>query len=571
MNARLAALARLPLGGIAALLIGGIAALPLWFAPWWQAHEYIFPALRLHALTRMMQAEGALFVPWIPEFFFGHGSPYFLFYPPLAYWLAAPWHLLGADPFAACRVAYALGFCLSALTMYGAARAWARLATGAPSRLPALLAAAIYTFAPYHFVDVYLRGALAEATVFVWLPLPWHAVALLETGQKRAGIGLLALGATGMVLTHPATAWFAIGCLLLFCLCRAELRRHGLAVGAGLLIAALLTAFYWLPVLIYAPLTNLSDPDYAWTHPERIRNLSVYPHQWFLLRWGFGGTEPGWNDDMSYAIGIPAWLILLGAPWAMRRSQNNSGTGRVIAWFYALALLSLLMQTHAMPWWIAPEALRYAQFPWRLLSLTALFFALTGGLCAARWMSEHRARAAVLLALILMPLTIFSWFRLNVEDWYQFDYPAMLHEVETRGFVGVSFGEHLPRGVNIATTKPEWHAAHPAPEKIAWPERAGVVESYRLEGARHEYVLSATEPTHVEFRGHAFPVWRLRINGNDETRQLSRTDQGFLTFPLAPGRHQVAVYAAWPPALRWGLTVSMLGVLAGATLLVRRG
>ena len=108
----------------------------------------------LEALDRAVRA-GVLYPRWFPGFAFGYGHPVLNFYGPLSYYWGLPFTLLGIDPALALKLVLAGGLIASALGMY----AFARLHLG---RSGAVAAAVVYAYLPYHLVDLYLRGALAE-------------------------------------------------------------------------------------------------------------------------------------------------------------------------------------------------------------------------------------------------------------------------------------------------------------------------------------------------------------------------------------------------------------------------
>ena len=94
-------------------------------------------------------------VRWMPDAAYGLGFPFFNYYSALPYYLAAGVALAGFDLLTALKLVQTVGFVAAALTMYG----WMRRVTGA--RWMAWLAALGYTAAPFHLVNVYVRGRLA--------------------------------------------------------------------------------------------------------------------------------------------------------------------------------------------------------------------------------------------------------------------------------------------------------------------------------------------------------------------------------------------------------------------------
>ncbi|MBS0524112.1 MAG: integral membrane-like protein, partial [Proteobacteria bacterium] len=141
---------------------------------------------------------GVLYPRWMPDSFDGLGGPAFYFYPPLTFWLDALASLVAFD----LPVPYRLGLLsLAVLWCSGLAmHAWLRTVTGRP--LVALIGAIAYMAAPYHLLDHYMRGALAEFTAYAVLPLVLLSVA-------RAAGPMLALSYAALLLAHLPTALLA--------------------------------------------------------------------------------------------------------------------------------------------------------------------------------------------------------------------------------------------------------------------------------------------------------------------------------------------------------------------------
>ena len=108
--------------------------------------------------------DGVWYPGWATDQALGYGYPTFVFYPPLAYYVAEGFHLLGAAKVAAVKWTWALATVGAGLAMY----AYARHVMG---RKRGLVAAVVYVYVPYHLADIYVRAALAEYASFVWMPL----------------------------------------------------------------------------------------------------------------------------------------------------------------------------------------------------------------------------------------------------------------------------------------------------------------------------------------------------------------------------------------------------------------
>ena len=119
---------------------------------------------RLHQLTAAL-AEGHFPARWMPDAAYGDGYPFYNFYAPLSITIAAAFRLLGFSFVRAIHLAQLSGFIVAGLGAYYLGRRWLG------SEWAGLLAAVAYTVAPFHMVNVYVRGdSLAEFWAMGWYP-----------------------------------------------------------------------------------------------------------------------------------------------------------------------------------------------------------------------------------------------------------------------------------------------------------------------------------------------------------------------------------------------------------------
>lgn len=285
-------------------------------------------------------ASGDLYPRWLPGSFEGLGSPTFYFYPPVAYWLSGGFDALGLSTSQAINMAALALMIASGVTMY----LW--LAARGTAPLPG---AALYMIAPYHLIDVLVRGALAEYAAFVWLPL----IALgIERLPRRRGAVLLALSWGAMIASHlpvaMLTALFLIAPLMAH---RVWRDRAALLPGAAAgLTGTALAAFYWLPAL---------------TLQDHISASLLWDHGYLATAWSI------WTSSFELFPCLALGLIVLAWP--------DRSIWTVIAVVAALAAVRLIPFLWDIP------LLNKAQFPWRVLCI-AEFAAITALMSARpRW------------------------------------------------------------------------------------------------------------------------------------------------------------------------------------------
>ena len=146
---------------------------------------------------------GIVLPRWAPDLEFGAGQPLFLFSPPLPYYTAELWHLLGFDSVVSFNLAAVVTIVASACSMF-------LFADYQFGRKAAWLATAAYVYAPYFHVDIFVRHAFAELTAFPLYPLALYGFCRYTRERNWRFLILGAVAWSGIIMTHNPSA-------LLFC------------------------------------------------------------------------------------------------------------------------------------------------------------------------------------------------------------------------------------------------------------------------------------------------------------------------------------------------------------------
>jgi len=384
---RVPKLARFDLNYIWVFLLSLPAVLPLFQSGYLDSHDGLFHLYRLAALDKAFNA-GVFYPRWFPDFAFGYGHAVLNYYSPLTYYVAQAFHMLGAGYILSIKLTFAAGFLMGGVAMY----LYAREVLG---RHPGLIVAVVYTYFPYHLADTHLRGALAEAFAFVFMPLCLWGMHRLFTRGKALDVILLALSFGGLIVTHNLTALIFTPALLGYLALLWVLTRRGRAALLALLsliLAVGLDAFYWLPVLTETRYVGLSgglgSPGYQRHLASLPDFISLSPIFRYLPDLGGGFDNPFYPLGVIYAVVILAAVGLL--IWLLRRPDGGrggevKGEPRATVWhlvfFLGVTLASILMMlTYSLPVWrLTQPILASLQYPWRFMALTSLGVAFLSG------------------------------------------------------------------------------------------------------------------------------------------------------------------------------------------------
>jgi hypothetical protein len=382
---------------ISILTLFSIFALSPLFAPgyFWGAHDARHSVYFLFEFNRSI-ADGIFFPRWMPDFTFGYGYPFFNINSPLAYFIGEIFVKLGLDFVSATKLVFGLAIVTSGWAMYG----FVRRALGERA---ALLAGLVYVYAPYHLLDVYVRGALAETVAFVFLPLClWGFAAAIERPRMAAIVGA-ALAYAGLMLAHAGIAllFSMVLAAYMLVLVLAKIHRtqplnqltasslppligHLIHVSTapvlGLLFGIGSSAIFLLPSLLEQSFVRIDQ--YTTGTADRLgyydyHNHFTYFFQLFSPQWGFGLSVPGPDDGLSLQLGAAASVLALLSIIVVARRH----TWRPSLLFFqgATLVLTFMMLPQSATLWEKLPLVAWAQFPWRFLALAALTMAPLAG------------------------------------------------------------------------------------------------------------------------------------------------------------------------------------------------
>ncbi len=484
---------------------------------------------------------------WLSASFSGWGSPAFYFYPPLAFFIDA---LSDRLSFGLLSVEHRIMW-LSWLLVFlsGASMlAWLR-----PQASPAwaLAMAAAYMLAPYHLLDYYWRGALAELSAYPVLPLV--ALSLRQCRTGPAGAPRLALAYAALMTAHVPTALLASVFLLapyaLFLVASAPrplvvLTRCALGGVSGLCIGS----NYLLPALSLQDYINTYQLWNASTDPRRWTLLSFfvqdfYPFMAVLLLIGAG-----------YGLGVLGLLIA-----ARRRGWGEAGLWAGCASFAMLAIAGCVPLIWSVP------LLQTVQYPFRMFVLTE-FTMLTGlALIGPAWRGWSRALLIACPAMLLTAYGTMAWHlwplaAASRQHWAGFLPVADAHVPDAPEYVPSGF----PYELFPAVIGPGPWTLPPALSVTCVPDAAQCETVRPVPGGPIRVSVIASQPTDVTVAQFYFPSWTASASFEPAPHIRPSERLRLLEFGVPPGTSSVSLDIGLTGAERAGRAVSLAGIVMAA-------
>ncbi len=536
-------------------------------------------------------SDGQIPCRWVPDMGYGFGFPLFNFYPPLPYLVGEIFRIIGFSFVETAKLTFALAFLLSGITMYFLSKEFF-------GRVGGMLSSIFYIWAPYHSVDIYVRGAMNEAWALVWFPLIFLSSYKLlkndEGSSKRSNVKwviTLALSYAALFLSHNLmvmifTPFFAIWVLI-----------HLVKFGSwkkipSLLVSGLwglgISAFFTFPALLENKFTQVKGQlvgyyDYT-VHFATIKQLL------FSRFWGYGASVWLEEDRMSFQIGHLHWILSIiiavlliirfykGKGSVINRFKNDnlllaSSFLFFMGWFAAF-------MTHSKSTFIylAFPALGYVQFSWRFLTLVIFAFSFLAGYLPGVF-ANWKLNKGLFSKLVATPPQLLIFFLLSiflvVLDWNYFkpEYGKMGPLTDEQKFSGKAWSLQQTAGIYdyLPSTAKE---APKEPQKVLAEIIEGKGDPSGMEQGTYWAKVNTnidTQDAKLRINILNFPGWKAFIDGKEVEIFIPQEEKwGRIHIDVPAGQHLVYLQFFNTPIRTWSNLISLFSIITLIFILVIR-
>ncbi len=537
------------------------SVLPLFHSGYFPMHDNTQPT-RVYEMAGALR-DGQFPVRWVSDLGYGFGYPIFNFYSPLPYYFGALGVLAGLDSIVATKLMFSVAIILAGFSMFSLGKKlW-----GYPG---GIIAALLYLYAPYHGVQVYVRGAVGEYWAYGLLPLIFYGVSLAAEGQWW---GILVAGVTlaGVILSHNIISMLAVGFLVAWFILAAILaivRKKTFILPKSLLLTVFLglglAAFFWIPAIFEANLTKIHT---LISGSNDFRQHFVFLDQLWSSPWGYGGSAPGRADGFSFMIGkvhIVLELVVLAG------FLFNGGEIRKKRGIFALLLSGLIGATVMMlpvtqPIWEVISPLSFVQYPWRFLVFSAFFISILGGSCTLIVARSKIGKFSFIYWLLLIILAggivLFNakYFR---PQFYSKETSAdFIAPQRIKWNISKISDEYLPKNFPTPQNESEVNQS-----KIRGSGGI-IVESSEIKSQQWHAIISAPQAAEIVFSIAYFPGWKIFI---DATPVKPLIRDGLVTFDVTAGRHILTAYFDDTPVRALGNLISLITIMICSIVVIQK-
>ena len=581
------------------LVFGILAARSLIFQPgYFIMHDDL-------QMMRQLQMEkcfldGQIPCRWVPDMGYGYGFPLFNFYPPLPYLIGQGIRIIGFSFVTTAKLGFALSLIASGAAMYFLAKEFFGRAGG-------VLSAIFYIWAPYHAVEVYVRGAMNENWAMVFFPLIFlFSYKLVRADNNNIIKWLVALSLSwfGLLTSHNLMVmilapFFGVWLILLFLLYK--LKRLPYLIISGIWALGL-ASYFTIPALMEYELTQLKNQlvgyyEYS-AHFVTIRQLLVSRF------WGYEGSAWGTeNDGMSFSIGHLHWIlsVFIGMAILIRvflvkikgwQNKNVLSELRkhpvlmVLGLFFIIGWIAAFM-THerSTPIYLFIPQLQYIQFPWRFLTVVIFAFSFLVGVVPKVFAGLKEIKTPVVGFILKIAgsvsqfaVVLFLAAILTLMNWSYFrpEGGKMGPLTDEEKFAGLAW--ELQQASGALDYLPIWAKRIPTEfrSEIADVIEGEAVISDASQGSYWSlFRINAEEDVEVRINTMYFPEWRVFIKENSNSTEIptyvpEEEEWGRMWVELPPGEHLVYAQIFNTPVRTWSNAVSFVSWTIMLLLLLRK-
>ncbi len=461
--------------------------------------------------------DGVLVPRWAENLNWGYGHPILMFLYPFPSYVASLFHFFGFSLTDSTKLVFGTAYILSGFSMY----IWIKSFL---DKKAALFAAVLYAYAPYRFIDLYVRGAIGEHVAFIFPPLIGYF--LYKLSKKYSPWYFIggSLSFAGLLLSHNAISLMFIPILCLygaFLILTGQKKRSLTINFLGLLVLGFgFASFFLMPAFLEGKYTLRNIV----VKGEYAKNF-IDPLNLFYSPWNYGGT-----GVFSIQIGIIHLLAFIVSPcvafylWKKKNKNFLIVVGLLFVSFVAIFLM--LKESNFI--WQKVLLLHNFQFPWRLLSVLVFTTSVFG----AFFVSVLPKKISVYLVAVLILLVLFLNKDYSRAKGY-FYYPDSFYEKIYYGTTDT--GESAPIwSVRFMEKEPKAHM-----EVISGS--AKITELIRS-SVLHTYTITAEKESRIRENTLYFPGWEVKVNGKPTSIEFQdQLNRGLITFFVPQGKNEVTI------------------------------
>lgn len=482
--------------------------------------------------------DGQFPLRWAGDLNYGYGSPVFTFYYPFPGLLSIPIHALGITFENTFKLLISFFFILSFLTFY----LWA---SGSVKKEAAFLGALFYGLAPYHILNLYVRGDVAELVALSIVPIVFWSIDKLTQTKSSMYLILGGIVYALLILSHNSISLMFSGVFLLYSFIHTKNMKEIMMVIPIFALGLALSSFFWFPALVESRYTNvgLFVGDMFKEHFPSVQQL-IYPS------WGFG-PDVAKVGGLSPQIGIVGLVLAACSMGLIFRFKEKK---RILFWMGVLiSAIFMSLSTSTLIWENAP-LLKFFQFPWRIVGLSSFAAAVLSIYFSDKFLNKRLIIVFSILILLFSAPFIKIKSTENKNDSFYLSYKGTTdyHGAASTIWTAGDFSSipKIPYEVIVGKAK------------ISLVKRKSNVHEFNVDASTNLKIVDNTV---------YFPGWQVAVDGNKVPIQFQDPNyRGLITFNVSRGTHNIKVMFGESPIRLLADFISLAGSVFVIALFIWR-
>lgn len=506
-------------------------------------HDGEYHIIRFYEFYKVLSS-GVLYPIWASDLNYTFGSPLFLYVYPLPNYVAAMAHFFGLSFIDAFKFNLILASVIGAIGMYTYGKYKFGIWGG-------ILAAVSYTYAPYHLLDIYVRGSVGEVWALAFSPLFFY---FFDQGiQKRKIIFSLLAGVVFalIIFSHNILSVMFLGLVVSYSafllVTNYNPKKNTLFIIASIFSGILLSSVFIIPALF--------EQHYV----VGLKVFSIFDHfpevyQLIIPSWGSGYSGIASGTQMSFQIGVANFLIFAVILYGIWRKKIDKSKRKFVQFFICIFIFSIFLITPYSKFiYEFFPYLQVFQFPWRFLSIVIFSGAILAGSITLFYKSKT-------LYVTVIAITIFSTvsyanapFYHMRNDSYYISSENFLYGTNSIGNAfqtkWLSQQKHLPKGSGYLKSSKKVISA-----RLKIPVSQG-------------YSLHLASPDSLILHTAYFPGWEGYVNSKKVELQNAN---GLIEIPIEKGQNEVELVFTDTPIRSVAKIISIVTFLMIILIIIRK-
>lgn len=497
-------------------------------------HDGEYHVIRFFEFDKTFR-DGNFYPRWAPDLNNGFGVPLFNYVYPLPNYVALFFHSVGFSFIDSFKLNLFFATIFGSIFSY----LWAKEFWG---KLGGFTTSVLYTFAPYHSLDIFIRGSVGEVWALAFFPAFFWAITKIIKNEESKYFVFSSIFMALIIFSHNILAFmfffFAISYSIFLIFnsknfLNSESKKFLKVLGVFLLGIGI-TSVFWIPAILERGyVRGLEVYDYSRNFPDL--------YQLLIPSWGSGFSSGSLQNQLSFQVGIANLTAVFLSTFLIFKKFKYKNI--LIFFLVCFAIVFLLMIKISTPVWQILPFMNYFQFPWRFLSLEILFTSFLAG--SVIFLPKPRIIASFLVVLSIVlgiGYTRVAYYLERPDSYY----------TTRHNFID---GTNSPG--NAFNTI--WFDLSKTKESKKTSLEDDEIKKKEIKSAKYSLQIESNSTKRVIVNTAYFPGWNIYVN--NQKRGTHITKSGLFSFELEKGVQDVVIKFEETMIRKFATAISIFSIL----------